>query len=126
MTGCQSDSVTSSYTECAGQPGCQPVDAVVSPEVMQSIEDVGSRNVSVLLPAARLSIQTRLEQLRIALVQRNIDAGRVAFAAALSAIEQAERASRESAPDLGAIRLRLVPAARSLGLPVSSVDAPTP
>lgn len=127
FTACQSDSVTgSSYTECAGQPGCQAVAAAVAPEVMQSLDDASSRVISVLQPAARQSIEGHLAKLETALAQRDIEGGRVAFAAAISAIDQAERASRESAADLGAIRLGLVPAARSLGLPVSSVEAPTP
>lgn len=126
FTACQSDSVTGSYTECAGQPGCQAVAAAVAPEVMQSLDDASSRVISVLQPAARQSIEGHLAKLETALAQRDIEGGRVAFAAAISAIDQAERASRESAADLGAIRLGLVPAARSLGLPVSSVEAPTP
>jgi hypothetical protein len=124
FTACQSDSPTASYAECAGQPGCQPVDAAVPVEVIQSLDDADSRITSVLIPSARASIEAQLAKLKVALVQRNLDAGRIAFAAAIDAIDRAERASRESAPDLGAIRLGLVPAARSLGLPVSSVDAP--
>ena len=96
----------------------------MAPEVMQSLEDVGSRVISVLQPAARQSIEGQLVKLETALQQRDIDGGRIAFAAAISAITQAERASSESIPDLGVIRLGLVPAARSLGLPVSSVEAP--
>lgn len=126
FTACQNDSVTGNYTECAGQPGCQVAAAAVAPEVMQSLDDASSRVISVLQPAARQSIEGHLAKLETALTQRDIEGGRVAFAAVISAIDQAERASRESAADLGAIRLGLVPAARSLGLPVSSVEAPTP
>lgn len=124
LSACQSDSVAGNYAECSGQPGCQEMAAAVAPEVIQSLDDANSRALSVLPPAAQRSIETRLSKLKTALVQRDIDGGRVAFAAAINAINEAERASSESAPDLGVIRLGLVPAARSLGLPVSSTEAP--
>jgi hypothetical protein len=125
FTACQSDSPTASYSECAGEPGCQPVSAAVAAEVLQSLDDAQSRVTAVLQPSARTAIDAQLTKIKAALQQRNIDAGREVFATAIAAIDQAERASPESTPDLTAIRLGLVPAARSLGLPISSVDAPT-
>lgn len=126
IAACHSDAVVGNYAECSEQPGCQPPTAEVAPEVIQSLSDAGTRAVSVLHPASRASIVTQLAKLESALAARDITRGRLAFVAAIDAIAHAERADRESAPDLGVIRLGLVPAARSLGLPASAADAASP
>lgn len=125
LTACQGDTIAAPYVECEGQPGCQDAAATVAPEVVLALDDANTRALSVLQPAERGSIATQLASLRTALVQRNFNAGRTAFAAVVTALDQAERANSESAPDLGVIRLGLVPTARSLGLPASSIEALT-
>lgn len=127
LTACSgSDTVTGSFDECVNQPGCQTSTATVAPGVINALDDVNSRVVTELDPAARSALKSPLARLETALVQRDIDAGRTALYSALAAITQAERANDASRPDLGVLRLSLVPAARSLGLPVSVTDAPTP
>ena len=123
---CSSDKVTSSYAECVDQPGCQLETAAVAPEVMSALDDANSRVVSGLDPNVRAALKVPLARLATALVDRDIENGRTALASALVAITQAERANNAARPDLGVLRLNLVPAARSLGLPISITDAPTP
>lgn len=125
FTACHSDSVTAApYTECLTEPGCQLQQAPVAAEVVQALDDASSRAVFVLPPAARKTIEANLTALASALSRRDIARGRVALAAAFDAIAQAERAHGDLLPDLGAIRLGLVPAARSLGVDISVVVAP--
>ena len=98
--------------------------AAVAPEVIQSLDDANSRVIAAIAPTARKSIEANMTKLHAALMDRDIVRGRDAFYAAIAAITAAERSDAESRPELGALRLGLVPAARSLGLPVSDTDAP--
>lgn len=126
ISACSGDTVTGTYTECVDQPGCQPAASTVPVEVMQSLDDAGSRAVGVLPSTQRSGLDATLARLGAALVRRDIAGGRVAFAATIDAITRAERSNPEAIADLGAMRLGLVPAARSLGLPVSDVSLHAP
>lgn len=126
FAACKSDNVTGSYAECVDLPGCQSETATVAPDVMNALDDANSRVLPELDSSARAALKLPLARLATALVQRNIEEGRTALAAALSAIDQAERANSASRPDLGVLRLNLVPAARSLGLPISVTDSQMP
>lgn len=126
LAACSGDKVTGSFDECVDQPGCQSSTATVAPEVINALDDVNSRVVTELEPAARAALKSPLARLETALVQRDIDGGRTALLSALAAITQAERNNEASRPDLGVLRLSLVPAARSLGLPVTITDPPAP
>jgi hypothetical protein len=125
ITACKADAVTATpYSECSTEPGCQPQQAVVAPEVGQSLDDINSRALVGLPTTARNTISANLDALSFALSKRDITHGRLALNAALDAIAEAERTCSACMPDLGAIRLGLAPAARSLGLDPGVIDPP--
>lgn len=124
FTACQSDQIAGSFAECTGEPGCPTAAAAVTPEVMQALNDASVRLTSTLGATARTSLETALGKLETALDARDLNEGRVAMSGVLSIIGQLEVASPASRPDLTALRLGLVPAARSLGLAVSVIEAP--
>lgn len=117
---------STSYNECASEPGCQVMSAAVAPEVIQALDDANLRVTSSMQPQTRALVEAQLDRLKTALTRRDLVNGRLAFAAVISAVSRAERANSSARPDLGALRLNLVPTARSLGLPVSDTEAETP
>ncbi|MEP6834420.1 MAG: hypothetical protein ABJB74_13575 [Gemmatimonas sp.] len=125
LTACHSDDVvgTNDFVECIDQPGCQTEMAPVAASVIPALDDATSRAAVGLSPTARGAISTTIAKLETALVARDIARGRLALTAVLDAITTAERADPASLADLGVIRLGLAPAARSLGLPFSAIEA---
>lgn len=91
---------------------------------MQALDDASVRLTSALAAKGRISLEAALSKLESALVARDLSAGRLAMLGVLSVIGEMEIASPESRPDLTALRLGLVPAARTLGLAVSVMEAP--
>lgn len=124
FTACQSDQIAGTITECNGEPGCPTAASTVTPEVMQALDDASVRLTSALAAKGRISLEAALSKLESALVARDLSAGRLAMLGVLSVIGEMEIASPESRPDLTALRLGLVPAARTLGLAVSVMEAP--
>lgn len=126
VTGCKADtrSATEPFVECVDEPGCQTKVAPVAANVIPALTDATERSSAVLEAKSRGTIALYIARLEAALVDRDITRGRAALTAALDAIGTAERADAASRADLGAIRLGLAPAARSLGLPNSVIEAP--
>jgi hypothetical protein len=126
LTACQTDGIAGTDPACSDLPGCAPIAATAAPEVLDALADVTARVVASLDQAARAPLDAPLARLQRAVVKRDIADGRFALAAANDVIAQLERADSEARPDLGAIRLSLVPAALSLGLSPSTIIDPSP
>lgn len=127
FSACHSDDVAGAipFDECTGQPGCQTQAAPVAANVIPALDDATTRAAGVLNSGMRTSITSPIARLQTALVERDIVRGRIALTAVLDAITAAERTDPGARADLGVIRLGLAPAARSLGLPFSVIEAPS-
>ncbi len=118
---CRGDAVTGYDTGCSDQPGCDTRSETLSPGALSALEDASTRLTGALSTSLASALSSRLDQLEAALKTRNLYAGRLALAATYDVLGHAERSTPEARPDLAAVRLALIPAARVLG--VFSADA---
>lgn len=121
LSACRADAVTGFDASCTDQPGCDTLSETLSPHVLSALDDAGTRLTSSLSTSLASALVDRLDQLEAALVKREMYAGRIALAATYDVLAHAERNVPDARPDIDAIRLALIPAARALG--VFSADA---
>jgi hypothetical protein len=126
LASCRADGVTGQAASCTDQPGCDTTTQSVSPHVLAAIDDAGTRLTGALSHASASQLRNTLGQLELALTRNDLQAGRMALASTYDVIGFAERATPEARPDLGAIRLALIPAARALGVATSVALPETP
>lgn len=119
LAACRSDAVTGDLATCTDQPGCVTTVDVVSPPVVAALDDAGTRLVGSLDRSSASALTSRIARVQSALEKQDFTAGRIALASAYDMISQLERSTPEARPDLGAIRLALIPAASALGISAS-------
>ncbi len=111
---------------CTDEPGCDTTRDAVSPVVLAALEDAATRLTGSLSDATASAVVSRLDQLSLALAQRDMLSGRLALAAAYDALGYASRTTPDARADIDAIRLALLPAARALGVSTYAASSATP